>query len=199
MTDQANTLADTLADTAARFRHLGDLTTAALVVGASVYAARAEAAIQESIDPQACLAREVDRVAPGWRVELAGAVVRIPPMPCPRCGWPARRRCMPAWREVTVETLAEGHGGHPGVDEAGSAEVTVLRHPRRLALRPSTRRGGPRRAAPRDPTGDHPPAQRGARYDQAGRAASTVPPTTVAPLSTSLPGLSGRPPSGPAR
>jgi hypothetical protein len=42
------------------------------VLGAAVYTARADA-IQESIDPVACLDREIDRVAPGWRVELVGA------------------------------------------------------------------------------------------------------------------------------
>ena len=107
-------------------------TAAALVVGASVYTAHAEA-IQESIDPAACLDREVDRVAPGWRVELVDAFIVLAPMSCPRCGtlcvlieWPARRRCLPGWREINVETLAEGHGSHRGVDASGIAEATVL-------------------------------------------------------------------------
>ena len=106
-------LADTLADTADRFRQLGDLATAALVLGAAVYPP-APRRCQESIDPVACRDREIDRVAPGWRVELVQGAPSVRSRAAPgRPGrrrtrshrqalwwrstveWPARRRCMP--------------------------------------------------------------------------------------------------------
>lgn len=75
----------------------------------------------------AALTAEVDRLMPGWTVDLDGGKVTLGPMTCPRCGvvvvlieWPPQAwpRRLNWWREITAAGLA-GRFGPDGDGLAG--------------------------------------------------------------------------------
>jgi len=78
-------------------------------------------------DLDTLLAAEVDRLMPGWSVDLDGGHVQFGPQECPRCGTLVVLIDLPRprlvwWREITADGLA-ARLGPAGRGPAGSLRV----------------------------------------------------------------------------